>query len=366
MVLRPCARSARSRASPRCALRLPAASGISVPMRSAARRHGSTRASWCAILPPCSPESPARRPADSAMLPPTSRRPAGRSATATSTGCRIASPPASPAGASAAATSSRSCCRPGPSTSSRTSPRPRSAPSPPASTTSSPPPSATPSSTSRNRRSCSRRPSSHPRPTSPAIAVEPAADRRRRAARAAGRRRRPRPRARSRRVRSRSSSPRARPACPRARSTPTASSSSSPPPTSATSGAAGRRSFTGTSFAHLGFMTKLPGNLMRGGTTFIMQRWRAHDALELLARERMVTRRRRADPARADARRRRLRHVRPRERAVHRRRRRSGDARASRPRRAPASVPRSPRATRAPRPASASAPRSTIPTRTRS
>ncbi len=51
----------------------------------------------------------------------------------------------------------------------------------------------------------------------------------------------------------------------------------------------GTRSFTGTSFAHLGFMTKLPGNLMRGGTTFIMQRWRAHDALELLARERMVT-----------------------------------------------------------------------------
>jgi acyl-CoA synthetase (AMP-forming)/AMP-acid ligase II len=51
----------------------------------------------------------------------------------------------------------------------------------------------------------------------------------------------------------------------------------------------GTRSFTGTSFAHLGFMTKLPGNLMRGGTTFIMQRWRAHDALELVARERMVT-----------------------------------------------------------------------------
>ncbi len=51
----------------------------------------------------------------------------------------------------------------------------------------------------------------------------------------------------------------------------------------------GGRSFTGTSFAHLGFMTKLAGNLMRGGTTFIMPRWRAHDALELLARERMVT-----------------------------------------------------------------------------
>jgi acyl-CoA synthetase (AMP-forming)/AMP-acid ligase II len=51
----------------------------------------------------------------------------------------------------------------------------------------------------------------------------------------------------------------------------------------------GGRSFTGTSFAHLGFMTKLAGNLRRGGTSFIMARWRAHDALELVARERMAT-----------------------------------------------------------------------------
>ena len=51
----------------------------------------------------------------------------------------------------------------------------------------------------------------------------------------------------------------------------------------------GTRSFTGTSFAHLGFMTKLPGNLMRGGTSFVMNRWRARSALELLARERMAT-----------------------------------------------------------------------------
>ena len=51
----------------------------------------------------------------------------------------------------------------------------------------------------------------------------------------------------------------------------------------------GGRSFSGTSFAHLGFMTKLPGNLRRGGTTFIMQRWRADDALALLSRERMTT-----------------------------------------------------------------------------
>jgi acyl-CoA synthetase (AMP-forming)/AMP-acid ligase II len=51
----------------------------------------------------------------------------------------------------------------------------------------------------------------------------------------------------------------------------------------------GGRSFSGTSFAHLGFMTKLPGSLQRGGSTFIMERWRAHDALELLAREHMTT-----------------------------------------------------------------------------
>jgi acyl-CoA synthetase (AMP-forming)/AMP-acid ligase II len=51
----------------------------------------------------------------------------------------------------------------------------------------------------------------------------------------------------------------------------------------------GGRSFSGTSFAHLGFMTKLPGSLQRGGTTFIMERWRAADSLELLAREKMTT-----------------------------------------------------------------------------
>ena len=51
----------------------------------------------------------------------------------------------------------------------------------------------------------------------------------------------------------------------------------------------GGRSFSGTSFAHLGFMTKLAGSLRRGGTTFIMERWRARPALELLAREQMTT-----------------------------------------------------------------------------
>jgi acyl-CoA synthetase (AMP-forming)/AMP-acid ligase II len=51
----------------------------------------------------------------------------------------------------------------------------------------------------------------------------------------------------------------------------------------------GGRSFTGTSFAHLGFMTKLQGNLRRGGTSFIMTRWRAADALALVERENMST-----------------------------------------------------------------------------
>ncbi len=52
---------------------------------------------------------------------------------------------------------------------------------------------------------------------------------------------------------------------------------------------AGGRSFSGTSFAHLGFMTKLPGALRRGGTTFVMERWRARAALELVAREKMTS-----------------------------------------------------------------------------
>lgn len=51
----------------------------------------------------------------------------------------------------------------------------------------------------------------------------------------------------------------------------------------------GGRAFTGTSFAHLGFITKLPGNLRRGGVNFMMTRWRAKDALDLLERERLTT-----------------------------------------------------------------------------
>jgi acyl-CoA synthetase (AMP-forming)/AMP-acid ligase II len=51
----------------------------------------------------------------------------------------------------------------------------------------------------------------------------------------------------------------------------------------------GARSFTGTSSAHLGFMTKLPGNLRRGGTSYILPRWSAPRALALLAEHRMTT-----------------------------------------------------------------------------
>lgn len=51
----------------------------------------------------------------------------------------------------------------------------------------------------------------------------------------------------------------------------------------------GGRGLVGTSMAHLGFMTKLPGNLQRGGTNFIIRRWRAADALQLAAQQRMTT-----------------------------------------------------------------------------
>src|SRR5207302_1432591 len=50
----------------------------------------------------------------------------------------------------------------------------------------------------------------------------------------------------------------------------------------------GGRGFTGASFAHLGFMTKLAVNLHRGGLTFVLPRWSPRVALELTARERMT------------------------------------------------------------------------------
>jgi acyl-CoA synthetase (AMP-forming)/AMP-acid ligase II len=42
-----------------------------------------------------------------------------------------------------------------------------------------------------------------------------------------------------------------------------------------------------TTFAHLGPTTKLPGVLVRGGTTHLLERWRAADALALVERHRM-------------------------------------------------------------------------------
>ena len=51
----------------------------------------------------------------------------------------------------------------------------------------------------------------------------------------------------------------------------------------------GGRSAVGTPMSHLGFMTKLPGNLRRGGTSYIMRRWNASDALRLAAEHHMTT-----------------------------------------------------------------------------
>lgn len=44
----------------------------------------------------------------------------------------------------------------------------------------------------------------------------------------------------------------------------------------------------GTSFAHLAFMTKLPGKLAGGSVTWMVERWRAADALRLTAEHRMT------------------------------------------------------------------------------
>ena len=78
----------------------------------------------------------------------------------------------------------------------------------------------------------------------------------------------------------------------------------------------GGRSFSGTSFAHLGFMTKLPGSLRRGGTTFIMERWRARRRARAARAREDDDGRRRADATRADAAPPRLRLLRPLERAA--------------------------------------------------
>jgi acyl-CoA synthetase (AMP-forming)/AMP-acid ligase II len=49
----------------------------------------------------------------------------------------------------------------------------------------------------------------------------------------------------------------------------------------------GGPTMAGTSFAALGPMTKLPGVLMRGGVTHLVDQWRAGDALALIERERL-------------------------------------------------------------------------------
>jgi acyl-CoA synthetase (AMP-forming)/AMP-acid ligase II len=51
----------------------------------------------------------------------------------------------------------------------------------------------------------------------------------------------------------------------------------------------GGRSLASTSFAHLGTMTKLPQLLRSGGTSYVMGRWSAAAALELVARQRITT-----------------------------------------------------------------------------
>src|SRR5438105_4335537 len=50
----------------------------------------------------------------------------------------------------------------------------------------------------------------------------------------------------------------------------------------------GGRGLASTSLAHLGPMTKLAGNLRSGGTTFLMTRWSAGTALEMVERHRLT------------------------------------------------------------------------------
>jgi acyl-CoA synthetase (AMP-forming)/AMP-acid ligase II len=51
----------------------------------------------------------------------------------------------------------------------------------------------------------------------------------------------------------------------------------------------GGPSLASTQFAHVGFMTKLPWMLMSGGTLYLLDRWRAADALALVAEHRMTS-----------------------------------------------------------------------------
>jgi len=51
----------------------------------------------------------------------------------------------------------------------------------------------------------------------------------------------------------------------------------------------GGRGLSSTSFAHLGYMTKLPQALRGGGTTFLMGKWSAGTALEMVERHGITT-----------------------------------------------------------------------------
>jgi len=51
----------------------------------------------------------------------------------------------------------------------------------------------------------------------------------------------------------------------------------------------GGRQLSPTPFSHVGFMTKFPQALRSGGTTFLMKRWNASEALELAERHRVTT-----------------------------------------------------------------------------
>jgi acyl-CoA synthetase (AMP-forming)/AMP-acid ligase II len=51
----------------------------------------------------------------------------------------------------------------------------------------------------------------------------------------------------------------------------------------------GGATLAGTSLAHLGFMTKFPGALQSGATSYLMSRWRANDALRMTAEHQLST-----------------------------------------------------------------------------
>lgn len=52
---------------------------------------------------------------------------------------------------------------------------------------------------------------------------------------------------------------------------------------------AGGRQLSTTPFSHVGYMTKLPQAIRSGGTTYVMKRWNATEALELAERHRVTT-----------------------------------------------------------------------------